>query len=239
MSGLPPEPIRNTPLRPSDIKYSIYGRSGRGGLRFDRVLYAGWSFHPAPGIVAKDIDRLGLDIRSYKVPLVKAIKLVMMPSIRKNFEAGGRPEPGWEPLAEYTIQVRGDAWPILVRSGALKKVASSFAIWTIGETSASIRQLPSKVWYGNIHQEGYGSIGQKARKLLGAGASAKSVAEVAARLFEQAGKTREKGKKETKFVIPQREFALFQREDVEKIQEIFIEWMEDRADRVGRGWNMR
>jgi hypothetical protein len=44
---------------------------------------------------------------------------------------------------------------------------------------------------------------------------------------------------QSKFVIPQREFALFQDEDIEAIQEIFIVWMEKRADQVGRGWNVR
>jgi phage gpG-like protein len=45
--------------------------------------------------------------------------------------------------------------------------------------------------------------------------------------------------KQSKFVIPQREFAMFQEEDIEAIQEIFIEWMERRADQVGRGWAVR
>jgi phage gpG-like protein len=234
MADLPREPLINTPLRLSDIKAAIYGKGGFGGLRFDRVLYAGWSFSPAPGIVAKDIDRLGLDIRSFREPLVKAIRLVVMPSIRKNFERGGRPEP-WPPLATYTISVRGNAWPILVRSGALKRVASSFAIWTIGETSASIRSLPSKVWYGNLHQEGYGSIGQIARKQLGPRAAKQDVEARMIELFMGATPARQ----QSKIVIPQREFALFQVEDIEKIQEIFIDWVEDRADRVGRSWNMR
>lgn len=229
MAGLPREPILNSPLRLSEIKQSIYS-----GVRFDRVLYAGWSFQPAPGIVAKDIDRLGIDIRSYKEPLTKAIRLVMMPSIRKNFEQGGRPEPGWPPLAEYTIKVRGNAWPILVRSGALKKVASSFAIWTIGQTSASIREMPTKVWYGNIHQAGYGSIGQIARKQLGPRASAQDIEDRAMQLFMGATPA----SRQSKITIPQREFALFQDEDTEKIQEIFIDWMEERADRVGRSWNI-
>jgi len=231
---LPREPIRNTPLRLSDIKYAIFGRSGRSGLRFDRVLYAGWSFHPAPGIVAKDIERLGLDIRSFRVPLVRAIRLVMMPSIRKNFEQGGRPEPGWEPLAEYTIQVRGDAWPILVRSGALKRTASSFNVWSITETTASIRQLPTRVWYGNIHQSGYGSLMDVARRELGARAEPRDIQSRALQLFLGA----RPGRQQTKTVIPQREFALFQVQDIEAIQEIFADWMEERADRVGRGWNM-
>ena len=229
------EPILNSPLRLSEIKASIYGTQRKAGLRFDRVLYAGWSFQPAPGIVAKDIDKLGLDLQSFKVPLVKAIRLVMMPSIRKNFEQGGRPDPGWEPLAPYTINVRGTAWPILVRSGALKRVASSFAIWTIGQTSASIRSMPSSVWYGNLHQAGYGSIGQIARRQLGPRATAQDIEDRAMELFMGATPA----KKQTKITIPQREFALFQESDVEKIQEIFIDWVEERADKVGRSWNLK
>jgi len=228
MADLPREPILNSPLRLSDIKRSIYG-----GVRFDRVLYAGWSFHPSLGIVAKDIDRLGIDIRSYRVPLEKAIRLVMMPSIRKNFEQGGRPEP-WEPLASYTVKVRGSSRPILIRTGALRAVASSFSVWTIGQTSASIRALPSAVWYGNIHQEGYGSIGQIARKQLGPRATAQEIQDRAMELFLGATPA----KKQSKIVIPAREFALFQVSDIEEIQEIFIDWMEDRADQVGRSWNL-
>jgi phage gpG-like protein len=228
-------PPRGIPLRPSEIKYAVYGRSGRGGLRFDRVLYAGWSFYPAPGIVAKDVKKLGLDLQSFRVPLTSAIKLVVIPSIRKNFAVGGRPEPGWEPLAEYTIKVRGTAWPILVRSGALKRAATSFSIWTVGKESASIRSLPSSVWYGNLHQAGYGSLGSIARRELGAMASREDIEERVHELFMGARPPH----KQTKFVIPQREFAMFQEQDVEKIQEIFVEWMEAQADKVGRGWRTR
>jgi len=233
MPGLPREPIANGPLRLSEIKTAIYGRGGFGGLRFDRVLYAGWAFQPAPGIVAKDIDRLGLDIRSFKEPLIKAIRTIMMPSIRKNFETGGRPP--WDALAPYTVERRGSSGPILVRTGDLARTASSFSIWTIGQTSASIRSMPSRVWYGNVHQSGYGSIGQIARKQLGARATAQDIQERALELFMGATP----GRQQSKIVIPQREFAMFQAQDIEAIQEIFIEWVEDRADRVGRSWNIR
>lgn len=235
MADFSPPPPRGVPLRPSEIKYAIYGKRGRGGLRLDRVLYAGWSFSPAPGIVAKDINKLALDLESFRVPLTSAIKLVVIPSIRKNFMVGGRPEPGWEPLAEYTIRVRGDAWPILVRSGALKRAATSFSIWTVGKETASIRQLPSSVWYGNLHQAGYGSLGTIARRELGAGATQEDVEARMMELFMGA----RPAKKQSKFVIPQREFAMFQEEDIEKIQEIFVKWMEEQADKVGRGWRVR
>lgn len=223
----PGGPPFGTPLRLSDIKFAIFG-----GLKFQRVMYAGWSFYPAPGIVARDIDRLGLEFQNFKVPLTQAIRQVMMPSIRKNFEVGGRPD--WDPLADYTVQVRGTSTPILVRSGNLARVASSFPIWTIGDTSASIQSLPSNVWYGNIHQAGYGNMLSIARRELGGMASRRDIERRVAQLFEGA---RPPGQ-QTKFVIPQREFALFQDEDVDKIQEIFADWMERQADQVGRSWNL-
>lgn len=218
-------------IRLSDIKVRIYH-----GLRFERVFNAGWSFTPSPGIVAADIKKMGLQLESFKVPLTTAIKTVMMPSIRKNFDVGGRPEPGWDPLAEYTIERRGgSAWPILVRSGNLMKVASSFQIWSIGQESAAIRQLPSKVWYGNLHQEGYGSIAGTARRMLGSAITRESFN----KLVSELAQGKRSGSQQTKFVIPQREFALFQEADIEKIQEIFIEWMEQKVNEAGRAWTPR
>lgn len=226
------------PLRPSDIKYAVYGRGGFGGLKFQRVLYAGWSFYPAPGLVAKDIYKLGLELQSFRLPLVTAIRAVMEPSIFRNFTEGGRPT-AWEPLAPYTVEQRGGATePILVRSGALRSVASSFEVWAITNETASIRQLPSNVWYGNLHQSGYGSIGMLARRTLGPQASRGDI-ERLANALSMGDKSPIVASTQTKFVIPQREFALFQDEDVEAIQEIFIEWMEKRADQVGRGWHVR
>lgn len=231
----------NAPLRLSQIKWAIYGRGGGSvgrGLRFQRVLYAGWDFYPAPGIVAKDINKLGLELRSFRLPLVTAIRSIMERSIYQNFEQGGRPVP-WQALSDYAVQVRGSAEPILVRSGALRDVASSFEVWTITDNDASIRSLPTRVWYGNLHQSGYGSIGSTARRLLGGRASAEDIQALSNRLsmgLSSQG-ARAPGQ-QSKFVIPQREFAMFQEEDVEAIQEIFIEWMERRADNVGRGWNI-
>jgi phage gpG-like protein len=227
MPFMPREPKFNTPLRLSDIKVAIYR-----GLRFDRVLYAGWMLNPSIGLVAKDIERLGIDIRSFRVPLSRAVSEVMTRSIRRNFDVGGRPDP-WAPLADYTVEVRGTSEPILVRSGRLRRIASQFNIWTITQTSASIRSLPESIWYGNIHQAGYGSLMDIARKELGAQATLRDIKVRALQLMMGA---RPPGR-QTKFVIPQRQFILFQEVDIEAIQEIFINWMEDRADRVGRSWN--
>jgi phage gpG-like protein len=219
--------MANRPLRLSEIKGSVFS-----GLRFDRILSVGWEIRPSIGIVAKDIKKLGLDLETFRVPLEKSVRLVMMPSIHKNFVAQGRPTP-WEPLAEYTKFVRGVSGPILRRTGDLERAASSFGIWTIGITSATIKSLPSNVWYGALHQAGYGSLTDIARRKLGPRASAADVASEALSLF--LGET--PARKQSKFVIPQREFILFQEEDLEAIQEIFIDWMEDQAAQVGRAWN--
>jgi phage gpG-like protein len=225
MVGIPSDPM-NGPLRLSDIKYSVYG-----GLKFNRVLSAGWSFHPSLGLVAKEIDRLGLQFENFEEPLHMAAAY-MGDSFKRNFEVGGRPEP-WEPLAEYTTQVRGNSGPILIRSGNLLRAATSFSIWTFTPTSMSIQQLPTFAWYGVLHQQGYGSLSDIARKELGAVASARDVKIRALELLMGARSPSQ----HTKTVIPQREFILFQVEDVEAIQEIFINWMEDLAEEVGRSWN--
>jgi phage gpG-like protein len=177
------------------------------------------------------MHRLGLDLHSFREPLTRSIRLVMMPSIAKNFDEEGRPEK-WEELAQYTVQVRGDAHPILTRTGALKRAASSFTIWSVGSASATIRSLPPHVWYGYLHQEGYGSIRVKALRMLGGHGTEKEIAKVSNYIAQQA----EKKRGASKFAIPQREFILFQREDIEMVQEVFIEWMEAQADKVGRGW---
>jgi hypothetical protein len=109
-------------------------------------------------------------------------------------------------------------------------------VWTITNETASIRQLPTAVWYGNLHQAGYGSIEGTAKRLLGKAAKNPDVLESAiGRLMLGARDPSQ----QSKFVIPQREFAVIQLDDVEAIQDIFIEWMEDQADQVGRGWSVR
>jgi phage gpG-like protein len=233
--GIPRAPTTG-PLRPSDIKYAIYGRAGYGpGLWFDRILLAGWTLHPSIGLVAKDIHKLGLNIRTYREPLTKAVRLVMMPSIAKNFQSEGRPDR-WTPLADYTVQIRGTDHPILTRSGALGRAASSFGVWSISASSATIKHLPGHVWYGNLHQEGYGSIRTKALRMLGGHGTEKEIAQMAEHIVKQTGKFKTTAGRESKFVIPQREFVLFQEEDKEAIQELFADWMEAQADKVGRGW---
>jgi phage gpG-like protein len=186
------------------------------GLKLDRGL-VNFAFKPSVGIVAKRIDILGLDIRSFREPLTEAVKKVMIPSIQKNFRVGGRPP--WEPLAEYTQTRRaGDGFsaegPILVRKGTLQRNMGFMSIWTINQNFAAIKDLPARIWYGKVQQEGYGSFASVVRDL---GGDVKGA-------IERTGQATDR-----KTAIPARPFVDIQPEDARAIQDIFDTWLAKRA----------
>lgn len=121
------------------------------------------TFTPSLRIVAARIDKLGLDIRSFRVPLKRCVKDVIIPSIQQNFEVGGRPT--WAPYADVTTEIHQemgeDLGDMLVKSGKLKQTMSYQNLWTITKDEASLDDLPPNVWYGKIHQAGYGGKGGK------------------------------------------------------------------------------
>lgn len=187
------------------------------------------TFGPTMGIAAGRIAKLGLDIRSFRVPLTRAIKNVMVPSIKRNFDVGGR--PAWEPLAEDTVLIRGDSGPILVRSGTLARVASQMNIWDITTTSAVVRDIPGDAWYGKVHQGGYAgnSMGALVKKHKGnlSAASAEHTRSINAAIAS--GTTLKQGASS----IPARPFLLFQEEDEIKIHEEFDKWLDERVLAAG------
>jgi phage gpG-like protein len=187
------------------------------GLRLDSGIMS-FDFSPSIGMLARDIDKLGLDIRSFREPLTRAIREVMVPSIRKNFDDGGRPEQ-WVPLSEVTIE-RGGSQP-LVRSGTLRRTASQINIWDITSESATIRDLPERAWYGKIHQGGYGGAvgGRRGQRNLDA-------------RLRKAMASGQKVKLNAAS-IPARPFVLFQPEDEEAIERVFSDWLDERIARAG------
>lgn len=201
-----------------------------GDLHFDHdIVVDMWRFTPSIGLVAKDIDKLGLAIQTFKTPLERSIRNVMIPSIRANFEQEGR--PAWEPLAEDTVKLRGSSHPILERTGTLKRAATSFNIWTIGNASATVKSLPDNAWYGVVHQAGIGGFGQyldAAKKVLGRGAGGLDVIKEAFRQMD-----REPGKVH-KVRIPQRRFIMFQEDDIDDVQQVFYEWLVEVTIAAGR-----
>lgn len=91
------------------------------------------------------------------MPLQRSIQEVLAPSIRTNFDVGGRPP--WKPLVAETIAQKGGDTDPLVRSGTLKSVASTLSIWHIGggylgdEGQAFVSDL-GRAFYGEYHQRG-------------------------------------------------------------------------------------
>jgi phage gpG-like protein len=205
-----------------------------GGLRLDEGIVA-WEFKPSLGILARDIDKLGIDIRSFKEPLMRAIKQVMIPSFRKNFEEEGR--PSWEPMAEATEMLRereGSSGALLNRTGKLKRTVQQQNIWTVTRESASIQDLPPKVWYGKVHQEGMGGMGKRVKSVLAAAkkqgkhVSPGQAATIAQKQLDQEILSGNTGGGKATVNIPERPFIMFQDEDMDGVYEVFDNWLQER-----------
>lgn len=114
-------------------------------------------FKPPLSVIKRDLDALGVDIRSFREPLKRCIQQVMIPSIRQNFDSSGRPP--WAPYAASTLEFHemlGEAMSrgLLIRSGALRGAATTLNIWSLSQEEAKFNGLPGGVWYGNLHQTG-------------------------------------------------------------------------------------
>jgi phage gpG-like protein len=213
------------------------------GLRIDNGILA-FEFSPSIGILARDIDKMGVDIRSFREPLRRAIKEVMIPSFMKNFQVGGR--PSWEPLSEATLNLRASLHgksgsQILVKTGKLKQNMGYTTMWDITQESAAIKQLPERVWYGVVHQGGYGTTAakttslikaamKKGKRLSPADANKQVMAGIDAKIKEamQTGMKIKSGP-----AIPARPFVVIQDEDEDNIVKVFEEWLDERLVRAG------
>jgi phage gpG-like protein len=186
---------------------SIGSRALIGGAGSVRAVAVSFDFEPSIGVLANQMQKFGLEFEHLREPLFLSISKVMIPSFRANFAAEGRPP--WDELSVETAKRRGASHPILRRTGRLEKDATSTKRWYITDTGAAIKDWPSSSWYGRLHQAGYGMA---------------SKASVAKQTSRSAAKT----------VIPARPFIMFQEEDPEKIQAIFMEWMTAKA--AAYGW---
>lgn len=208
------------------------------GIRFDRHITS-FEFKPSLGIVAKKLVALGAEFEDLREPLKRGINDVMTISILENFMSGGRPT--WDELSENTVlRHKGPGGMILVRTGALAETASSPDIWSIGKTSAAVRDLPDRVWYGKVHQagqEGVESSGEgwfakyekAASKTLGPGASKKAVTALATKIWGRKTAGHASGASTGTPEIPARPFIMFQDEDIDAIELIFAEWIEEKV----------
>lgn len=209
----------------------VQGLNALGGLTSSMAPQLEIDFEPTIIVTTGRINKMGASFRSFKEPLTKSIRKVMMASIWENFESGGRPK--WAPLAEATLLIR-QRWghpgtDPLVWTGALSEVASSFNIWTITQSYASIQSLPTSVWYGKIHQAGYEGPGSQ-RSGVSKGKRDKTSLYARQRAMLKGEISVAKGGAAT---IPARPFIMFQEEDVDKIHEIFDEWL---GKKIGDAW---
>jgi phage gpG-like protein len=212
-------------------------------IRFDKSITA-FEFSPSLGIVAKRFAALANEFGDLREPLKKSISDVMTLSILENFMSGGRPD--WEPLAPSTVarrQKESAGSMTLVRSGSLADVASSEGIWAVGKTSATIKDLPGKVWYGKVHQGGlagnqfsggnwFKKYESAARKIAGPDEDDEEVTKLAYKIFDKRMLSHGPapvGQSD----IPARPFAMFQEEDIDAIQNIFAEWVEEKVREAG------
>lgn len=168
----------------------LVGRSVTYPTVYPNTTIGGYTFHMQAMVLADQVDKLAVDIRSFRTPLRRIVEQVIIPSIKTNFAEGGRPR--WQPLSEGTIDNRkGSAQPVLVRTGRLRRVATQRNMWnyfsvTDGEINAvsfNQEQLEKRAKYGTFHQ--YGAMRFNARVGLMIGGVETPRLELPARPFVQ------------------------------------------------------
>jgi phage gpG-like protein len=183
-------------------------------------VFGGAAFNVQARILANDVDKLGVDIRSFRVPLRRSVEQVMIPSIATNFAVGGRPR--WQPLSIGTVENRGSAEPVLIRTGKLRRVATQKNMWsyftgTIGREVNYVEfdqsQLEKSAPYGVFHQYGAASHTDPLSKMI-------KKRDPHALLGEETANWR----------LPQRMFVTMRPEDQVEIYSIFYQWLSERVD---------
>lgn len=112
------------------------------------------SFEPPTYLLAQEISFFAGTIRSFREPLERSVREVVGPSIRENFDVGGRPP--WAPLSERTLLIKsqiGAPDDPLIRTGLLRRVAGQLNTWYFGQTEAFVTQFKGAE-YGAFHETG-------------------------------------------------------------------------------------
>lgn len=194
-------------------------------LRSAQVSSLHMTFEPSLGVMARRVDKLGMNIRSFREPLQRVLREIIIPSIAMNFHKHGRDASGqgkaWQPLTTETQVKKGHARP-LVDTGDLKATMRRQNIWHLDGEKLLLANLPSDVWYGVIHQEGSDAYTRSGGKIDLGGAFV-TYDEINDR-FNNVG---EEG------AIPARPFVRLTNEEVEMVDEVFLDWLDERALRAG------
>lgn len=183
-------------------------------------------FRPSITIIAGSIDKLGLDIRSFKDPLKEALVQVIIPSIESNFLSEGRPR--WTPLADATIARKGFT-NVLVTTNKLFHTMQRQNIWTLTKDYLILQDLPQSVWYGKVHQGG------ATFSVRGGGGRTSSERHMG---YSIGGKAAGSAKAESSTgEIPARPFVMLQPKDERQIESIFRHWLDDKVRAAARRIN--
>ena len=191
-----------------------------------------WS--PTPVVLAAMYETLAVNVKSFREPLKRSVQQVLSPSIRRNFDVGGRPP--WQALSSVTKEIRVregfSEGPILVRTGKLKRVAGQLNIWTIDSEKAFVSNLGAAS-YGIVHQEGAAFTGRG-----GGGSKKKNMQKrvTVHPLTMERTVTMVEIKKPTTGgggSIPARPFLLIQDDDVAQVDRVFGEWLRERVAAAG------
>lgn len=169
------------------------------------------TFEPSIGLLARRVDKLGVDVRSFREPLKRIIQRVIIPSIRTNFDVGGR--PAWADLAEGTIRQKKTNQK-LVESGRLRRVGTQLNIWHIDREKAAVLDLPSSIWYGKVQQAGMEASASKSIKLAGTSRTVD---------VEEQGSGG----------IPARPWLVIQESDIAQMDLVMSEWLQERIVAAG------
>jgi phage gpG-like protein len=177
--------------------------------------------HPSPVILAAELTAISVEFKDYREPLTNSIKNVMMPSIRKNFDVGGR--PSWAPLSAATLSRRayegsGITGRILSRTAALRRRAASFGVWKVNNDEAHVGSLGSGgggVPWAKLHQEGFEGSGGPIGRIVRRGVPQLPSATLRAGDEVVEGYAGD---------IPARPFLVIQPEDEDKIAREFHKW---------------
>jgi valyl-tRNA synthetase len=116
-------------------------------------------------------------------------------------------------------QKKGNMVP-LDRTGALREGMKDIGLWTISRQTAFIADLPQSIWYGKVHQAGYGGHDVQDEYEYPGGHRSDPVL-VGTRNYGAAGS------------IPPRPFVMLQPSDELLIEEVFDIWIEEQIIRAG------
>ena len=179
-----------------------FGAGSTAGMKMGMTTE--FDFNPTIFMIQKGL-REATSSKHIGRPLWMSINRVMIPSIKQNFDKGGRPQQ-WKPLRVRTMIMRSragynQAGPILKRSGNLKGTALAKARWSVDPVKgqAVYGKFPARAWYASIHQGGY--VGWYGSAFAGAQP------------------------------IPPRPFAVIQEQDLDDMVEIFRGWLSQQFDK--------